>query len=228
MVTLEDTLFWTGHSGFYIKAKGKTIFIDPFRIGSGITGKADLILITHAHFDHCDPESVRMVMKPGTEVMGPADCLESLKIKDGKAIKPYHSEIWNGISVSAVPAYNIRPERLEFHPKKNGWVGYVLNVWMGEGDFKIYHAGDTDFIDEMKGFSKYGIDVSLLPVGGTYTMDVDEAIEAAKAIASKNTVPMHYKNLLGKDGSKSAEERFKKKVSGAYIMKEVQESTYSF
>jgi L-ascorbate metabolism protein UlaG (beta-lactamase superfamily) len=101
-------------------------------------------------------------------------------------------------------------------------VGYIIDV----GGMRIYHAGDTDYIPEMKGLKD--IHAALLPVGGTYTMDVAEAIEAAKAIAPKFFVPMHYKNLLGKEGSRVAEEQIRKGVGSALIMKEVQEPTYAF
>jgi L-ascorbate metabolism protein UlaG (beta-lactamase superfamily) len=226
---IAKTLFWIGHASFYVKAKGQTIFIDPFNLGAEIKEKADLILITHAHADHCDKGSVSKIMKPGTEVMGPADCLENLGIKDGKAVKPGHSEIWREISVSTVPAYNNKSGRENFHPKRNGWVGWVLNVGtFGSDDFIIYHGGDTDFIDEMKGFARYGIGASLLPIGGTYTMDVEEAIEAQKSIGAKHAVPMHYKNLLGREGSEKAEARFRQALPNAFVMKEVQPQTFRF
>lgn len=224
---INKTIFWIGHASFYIKAKGLTIFIDPFNIGPGIKEKADLVLVTHAHFDHCSKNDLQKVLKPGTEVWGPSDCIEQLGVKDGRAVKPF-SEMWKGISVSAVPAYNTRPDRINYHPKKNNWLGYVLNVAVGEGDYKIYHAGDTDFLDEMKTYGKYNIDVALLPMGGTYVMDPAEASEAANAIGAKHSVPMHYKQLLGKEGSAAAEKLFKEKAKNALIMKEVQEPKYSF
>ena len=225
---LNDTVFWIGHASFFVKARGLTIFIDPFNIGTGIKDKADMVLITHAHMDHCNKDALAKVTKPGTEIWGPKDCLEQLGVKDGKEVRPFMSEMWKGISISAVPAYNNKTERINFHPKANGWVGYVLNVAVGAGDFKIYHAGDTDFIDEMKGFAKYNVDAALLPMGGHYVMDPAEAADAANAINAKHSVPMHYKQLLGKEGSAAAEALFKKKVKGALIMKEVQEPAYRF
>ncbi|HLD77650.1 MAG TPA: MBL fold metallo-hydrolase, partial [archaeon] len=112
-----------------------------------------------------------------------------------------------GVPIKAVPAYNVKEERLSYHPKRNGWVGFVLTV----NGVRIYHAGDTDFIPEMKDLGN--IDVALLPIGGTYTMDAAEAAQAANAVAAKVTVPMHYKALL-KDKAWQAEETFQAGVRG--------------
>ncbi|MCL5430639.1 MAG: MBL fold metallo-hydrolase [Candidatus Marsarchaeota archaeon] len=226
---INNTLFWIGHASFYIKAKGLTIFIDPFNVGQGIKEKADVVLITHAHFDHCNKDALDKVLKPGTDIFGPQDCLDQLKVKDGHVVKPFHNEIYKEkISISAVPAYNVVKERLNFHPRANNWVGYVLNVGLGAGDFKIYHAGDTDIIEEMKAFAKHNVDAALLPMGGTYVMDPNEAAQASNIISAKHSIPMHYKQLLGKDGSETAEKLFREKARNALIMKEMQEPKYSF
>ena len=226
---IDSTIFWVGHACFYIKAKGLTIFIDPFNIGPGIKEKADIVLITHAHFDLCNKDAFRKVLKNDTVVFGPQDCIEQLGVKDGNAVKPHHNEIYREkISISTVPAYNIKPERLEFHPKRNNWVGYVLNVGLNDGDFKIYHAGDTDLIEEMRVFAKYNVDAALLPMGGTYVMDPSEAAEASKVINAKHSVPMHYKQLLGREGSEAAEKLFREKARNPHVMKEVQEPKFSF
>jgi L-ascorbate metabolism protein UlaG (beta-lactamase superfamily) len=127
----------------------------------------------------------------------------------------------NDVGIEAIPAYNIKSERLQFHPKANGWVGYIVEA---QGK-RIYHAGDTDFIPGMKSLGS--IYAAMLPVGGKYTMDVDEAMEAAKAIKPEFFVPMHYKNLLGIEGSQKVEEELRK-IGNCRIMREVQEPTYSF
>ena len=219
---INRTLFWIGHASFYVKAAGKTIFIDPFGIGPGIREKADLVLITHAHYDHCSKDDIRRVMKPGTEIICSRGCLDDGTFKDFTVAEPGFTTEWNGIGIEAVPAYNTNPARLQAHPKANRWVGYILKI---EGT-RIYHAGDTDFIDEMRSLGALG--AALLPIGGTYVMDVGEAINASKAIAAGMTVPMHYKALLGKEGSAAAEKNF---LAGAYrpvLMKEVQEPKYGF
>ncbi len=219
---LRDSLFWIGHASFYIKAEGTTVFIDPFNISDSIKERADLVLITHPHFDHCSRKDIDKVIKTGTKIIAAQGCFKDREYDSVTVAKPGFKERVNGAEVEAIPAYNVKSERLQSHPLANGWVGYVINI----GGMRIYHAGDTDYIPEMR--SLKNIDAALLPVGGTFTMDVAEAIEAARAIAPKFFVPMHYKNLLGRDGANAAEEQIKKNVSGALIMNEVQSPTYAF
>ena len=104
-------------------------------------------------------------------------------------------------------------QRLSFHPKANNWVGYIFEL----NGQKIYHAGDTDFTEEMRNLKNLNLDVALLPIGGTYTMDVQEAAEAANEIAAKTTIPMHYKNLVG-ENYKSIEEEFKRLVKNSKVV----------
>ncbi len=219
---MDKTLFWIGHASFYIKTDNGTIFIDPFNIGSAIREKADLILITHAHYDHCNKQDVMKVMKPDTEIICAPGCFKDGDFKNFMVAEPGFRDKFRGTQISAVPAYNTAKERLAFHPKENRWIGWIVDV----NGFNIYHAGDTDFINEMKSLKNIG--ASLLPIGGTYVMTVDEAIEAAKAINAQHAVPMHYKQLLGKDGSAAAEEKFRKGLKNALVMKEVQEPKYGF
>jgi L-ascorbate metabolism protein UlaG (beta-lactamase superfamily) len=222
MHNINNILFWVGHAAFYIKAGSKTIFIDPFNIGNTVKEKADLILITHAHYDHCNKDDINKVIKPETEILCPQGCFKDGDFKNLRVIKPGFSDSFHNVPISTIPAYNVKKERLMFHPKENQWVGWIVDI----DGFKIYHAGDTDFISEMRGLR--GMGASLLPMGGTYVMDVDEAIEAAKAINAQNAVPMHYKALLGKAASDAAEEKFKKGLTNALIMKEVQAAAYEF
>jgi len=219
---LKDALFWIGHASFYIKAEGMTVFIDPFNIPDGMKERADIVLITHSHFDHCSRKDIDKVVKDGTRIIAAQGCLNAKDYSGMTVARQGFRERVGSVDIEAVPAYNIRSERLQFHPRSNGWLGYIIGI----GGMRIYHAGDTDFIPEMKSIK--GIDAALLPAGGTFTMDAAEAIEAAKAIAPKFFVPMHYKNLLGKEGSLTAEEQIRRGIGCATIMKEVQEPTYAF
>ncbi|MGA2799966.1 MAG: MBL fold metallo-hydrolase [Candidatus Micrarchaeaceae archaeon] len=217
---IDDTLFWIGHASFYIKARNSTIFIDPFRVGSAVKEKADLVLVTHAHFDHNSKEDIDKVSKGNTKYIGAAKCLEGYKM--AAVSKPGFRTLFNGIKIEAVPAYNNREERLQFHPKAENWVGYIIEI---DGT-RIYHAGDTDSIPEMAGLKD--IDIALLPMGGKYTMTMEEALGAEKAINAKSIVPMHYKMLLGEEGSRRLEKELKAKLDNVHIMREVQAPIYSF
>ena len=230
-----ENIFWVGHACFYIKTKEGTVFIDPFKISSSLKEKADLVIITHAHFDHFNWQDVERVMDPkiDTKFILAEECVirkgasinlfEAMASRNVLAVaKPGFKKKFGDITIEAVPAYNTDPARLQNHPKSKNWVGYVLTI---DGT-RIYHAGDTDFIPEMKSLND--IDIALLPMGGTYTMAVDEAIEAAKAINAKAVVPMHYKMLLGEKGSLELEKKLTENLSSAHIMKEVQTPLYSF
>ncbi len=219
---LNRILFWVGHACFYIKANNVNIFIDPFRVPPEIKEKADILLITHAHFDHCNKDDIEKILKKDTIMVSSQGCLEEKGYKDIITAKPGFRESFKNIGIEAIPAYNTKSDRLQYHPKRNNWVGYIIDI-MGT---KIYHAGDTDFIEEMKKLK--GLSAALIPMGGTYVMDVNEAIQAGKSIGSESVVPMHYKNLLGKEGSEIAERKFKDSLSNALIMKEIVEPTYSF
>lgn len=179
---------WCGHSGFLIKY-GSNIYIDPFRLGED-PEKADMILITHSHYDHCSVEDLKKIIKPGTKVIGPPDILsQTRQVGDldfeiaelGKTLE------FGDVKIECVPAYNTNKS---FHSKEEYWVGYVLDV----GGVRIYHAGDSDLIPEMK---QVKADVALLPMSGKFTMNVDEAVRAAEAIKPELVIPMHYGTLIG-------------------------------
>ena len=190
MLELDNVkIEWLGHSGFRISGK-IIIYIDPFHIDSG--KRADLILITHSHYDHCSLEDLKKIAGKGTVIIAPPDCLSQIRKIEGIEIKianPVERIEERGVVIETIPAYNIKKQ---FHPRDNNWLGYIITI---EGK-RIYHAGDTDFITEMR--SLKDIDVAMLPVGGTYTMDAKEASEAANSFSPKIAVPMHYSSIVGK------------------------------
>ncbi len=213
-------LEWISHASFLTATNGKNVYIDPFKIGN-TSRKADVIFVTHPHFDHMDMQSIRGISTPDTVLVAPEKGIEQLGTRNVIRVKPFMDMEIAGIKFSTLPAYNTNPKRLANHPKQNGWVGYVIQT----DNVSIYHAGDTDFIDEMKGLE---VDIALLPIGGTYTMDIDEAIAAAHSMKAKTVVPMHYKALLGQEGAVHAEEKFAKEVKNSTIMKETQKPAFSF
>jgi L-ascorbate metabolism protein UlaG (beta-lactamase superfamily) len=174
---------WLGHASWRIKAAGKVIYIDPYE---GEYEKADLVLSTHHHDDHCKPEKVKQATGDKTVIVAPPECGKKLGLSV-KSLKPGEKATFGDITVEAVEAYNYKRFRSPgnpFHPKGIG-VGYLVKA---EGK-TVYHAGDTDFIDEMKKLRN--VDLLLIPAGGTYTMDAPEAAEATLAIKPKQAVPMH-------------------------------------
>lgn len=210
-----SSIKWFGHASFMLadKASGNRIYyVDPHEFNKTGYQKADIIFITHAHFDHCDPDAVKKILKPETVIVVPSGCKEKLGVKaEFVDVVPNKDYGISGFRFRTVPAYNNRSESLQYHPKSNGWVGYIFYI----DNQAVYHAGDTDFIDEMKQLGR--INVALLPIGGTYTMNVDEAIQAANTIAADVTVPMHYRRLLGSN-YKSAEEKFKAGVKNSKVV----------
>ena len=181
---MVEKIHWLGHDGFRIAAKS-VIYLDPFQIKDGQT--ADIILVTHAHHDHCSPADIGKIAGPRTVIVGPADSLVNLR-GDTRAIAPGGRMKIGEVEIVAVPAYNINKP---YHPKKNGWVGYLVTV----DGVTVYHAGDTDHIPEMKNIRA---DIALLPVGGTYTMTADEAARAALDVHPAVAIPMHYGTIVGK------------------------------
>jgi L-ascorbate metabolism protein UlaG (beta-lactamase superfamily) len=181
----------------------KVVYIDPWDIPEG-EPKADIVFITHAHFDHYSEPDLDKVVHEKTILIAPQDVAEQcLKRGDVRAVKPGQTIEAGGFPVEAVPAYNHRPERKDFHPRDNNWVGYVITL----GGTRYYLAGDTDHIPEMGDIKT---DVAFLPCGGTYTKDVSEAAVAAKEINPKVAVPCHFGFVVG---SSSTGEEFVKAVA---------------
>jgi L-ascorbate metabolism protein UlaG (beta-lactamase superfamily) len=179
---------WLGHASFQIRAAGKIIYVDLKKYGKVVetSEKADIILVTHNHGDHCSPEKIEKLSKENTVIIAPKDCVKRLE-GNVKAIKPGEEITVDNVQIAAVEAYNIKRFRSSgkpFHPKGYG-VGYLIKA---EGK-TVYHAGDTDFIPEMRRLKN--IDLALLPTGDKYTMDNVEAVEAALSIKPKAAMPMH-------------------------------------
>jgi len=191
---------WLGHSGFLIKdlKSKKIIYIDPFKIKEGLE-KADIIFITHSHYDHCSVEDIKKIVKEKTKIVLTADSQSKVtKLKTPLEIKitePNQEFFVGEIKVNTLPAYNIENQG---HSKEDGWVGYIIKL----GNVIIYHTGDTDFIPEMKKLTGYNqkdlVFITLIPIGGRFTMNVEEALEAVKTIKPYLVIPMHYGSIIGK------------------------------
>jgi L-ascorbate metabolism protein UlaG (beta-lactamase superfamily) len=189
---------WFGHASFKIETSGKTIYIDPYVLPQGAP-LADIILITHEHYDHCDPGKVNEIKTDTTYIIAAKKAAGKLPGENIKTVVPGDSLEIEGIRIRAVPAYNLSKH---FHPKGDG-VGFIIE---SEGK-QVYHAGDTDFIPEMN--SLQGMTAVLVPIGGTYTMGIENAVQAVLAMKPKIAVPMHY-NFLG--GLEADAKDFKQKV----------------
>ncbi len=199
----EIELTWLGHASFLISHRGRTYYIDPFKIKAG--EKADAVLVTHEHFDHLSLEDIRKIMKPDTYLVAPENCRDKLKLLRAgimKIVRPGDSLEVKGARIEAVPAYNVNKFRapgVVYHPKEESSVGYVIEL----DDVRIYHAGDTDFIPEMRDLK---VDIALVPVSGTFVMTPEEAAEAVNTFKPKIAIPMHYGAIVG---SRSDAEKFK-------------------
>jgi L-ascorbate metabolism protein UlaG (beta-lactamase superfamily) len=182
-----------GHDSFRLDGP-PVIYIDPWKLPPD-SPPADLILVTHDHYDHCSSDDVARISRPGTVVV--ANPGATKKLGSGtRVLKPGESLSIVGVTVHAMPAYNINKFRSPgqlFHPKDTQGNGYIISI----GDERLYHAGDTDLIPEM---AQVQVTVALLPVSGKYVMTADEAFEAAKIIQAEFFVPMHYGDIAGTVG----------------------------
>lgn len=202
------TIKWLGWANFLVKASDKIIYFDPF---FKIEEKADLILCSHAHPDHSDKEVIEAARKEDTVVIGNEEVAQN--ISDVEIIKVGESKEVQGIKIEAVYAYNLN---IPNH-KKGTDTGFIVTL---EGK-RIYHSADTDFIEEMKEIKD--IDLALLPVGGTYTMDTEQALEAIKTIQPKVVIPMHYGEIDVVFGGKEMHVELKADLDK--FKKEVEEQT---
>ncbi len=193
-------IHWLGHAGFKIISREKMIFIDPFQLSEKSSNeKVDVIFITHSHYDHCSIEDIKKIIKTETIVVATSDVQSKLgKVAPHVSafiVEPGMSYNVGKILFQTVPAYNINKN---FHPKNNYWTGYLINF----DGIKIYHSGDTDLIPEMKNVKT---DIALIPVGGTYTMNAEEAVRTVEIIKPSLAIPMHYGSIVG---SREDAERF--------------------
>ena len=181
------------HDTFKFKGS-KTLYTDPFKVNS--RDEADIVLLSHEHFDHLSMEDLEKVVFPGTTIVASPlcrDAVKSLKVKETRFLDPGGKVSVGKVQIEALPAYNINKFREPgqvFHPLGEKRLGFIITM---DGT-RIYFAGDTDFIPEMHDVA---VDIALLPVSGTYVMTAEEAAEAALAIHPKIAVPMHYGAIVG-------------------------------
>ena len=178
-------LIWLGHASFKIMASHKVIYIDPYA-GDDYTEKADIILVSHGHYDHSSMEKISRARVDDTIVLTTRDNAAAIS---GESFSPGDIKKIGDITITAIPAYNIGKQ---FHEKDSPALGFIIRF---DGK-SVYHAADTDIIPEMEGLKPT---VALLPVGGTYTMNAREAAIAAEKIKPKLVIPMHYgAGIVGK------------------------------
>lgn len=197
-------LTWFKQSAYRWDGEGPAVYLDPWGVPDDAAA-ADIVFITHAHDDHFSFEDLAKIRGDATRFVAPRDIANDLSGRV-TAVAPGDDFDVAGVKGHAVPAYNIVEGRESNHPKANGWVGYVITL----GDATYYHAGDTDHVPELDGVKA---DVALLPIGGTYTMDVDEAAGLAKVIAPEVAVPMHYGGFFPGVGAEKDGEAFKQKAA---------------
>jgi len=188
-----ENIHWLGHDSFRIEDQGKQIYIDPWKLPAKAL-KADYVFVTHSHYDHFSKEDIHKIKTDSTKIIGPTDVANEIG-KSAVSMNPNQEITLDQLKIKAIPAYNIGKK---FHPRENNWIGFIITLSDG---ISVYHAGDTDFIPEMKSLK---VDVALLPVSGTYVMTADEAIEAANSFQPKIAIPMHFGEIVGsaKDAEK--------------------------
>lgn len=186
------------HSSIKI-SKGKIIYIDPFKIEK-VNHDADIILVTHDHYDHYSPEDIEKIITNETIIIAPKTVKALSKMKNTVLVEPNNIYEVKGIKIETIASYNINKQ---FHPKANEWVGYILEI----DDVRYYIAGDTDITPENK---QIKCDIAFVPVGGTYTMNYKEAAELVNTIKPKIAVPTHYGSIVGE---KEDGENFKKLIN---------------
>lgn len=203
--------YWLGHDGYRIESGGKAVYIDPYQIPKSQHNRndADIVLITHNHFDHLSLDDLKHVVGKNTTIVAAKECLEQLGnsgAAETKGVEPGDKLSIQGMAIEAVSAYNTNKH---FHPKADRKVGFVFEI----GGTRVYHAGDSDDIPEM---STVKPDVALVPVSGTYVMTAEEAAQAVneRIKPRKLAMPMHYGSIVGTEQDAL---RFKQLVTACQV-----------
>ena len=176
---------WIHHASFRLVAGSTVVYIDPWKLADA-PHDADVVFVSHSHFDHCSPDDIARISNEATAIVAPAETIE--KLGAANAVTPGESITIKGVQVEAVAAYNVGKA---FHPQDNNWLGAVFTL---DGK-RVYYAGDTDLIPEMSDLRD--VDVAMLPVGGTYTLDSGQAAKACKAIGCRLAIPYHWGDIVG-------------------------------
>jgi len=182
---MSAEICWIHHASFRLAAGEAVVYIDPWKLPS-TAADATVVFVSHDHYDHCSPPDVAKVATSETRILAPPDA--AAKFPGAQPISPGEQATLGEVTFEAVPAYNVDKA---FHPKANHWLGAVISL----GGVRVYYAGDSDRIPEMSGLD--AVDVALLPVGGTYTMDARQAAEACADVGCKLAVPYHWGDIVG-------------------------------
>lgn len=195
-----------GHSTIKLIKNGNIIYIDPFEI-KDVKNDADIIFITHSHYDHFSIEDINKIWNENTILIVTEDLIEKVPNYNEKSViivKPNEEYNVKGINFTTVPAYNTNKQ---FHPKSNNWVGYIIEL----DNVKYYIAGDTDINEDN---IKVKCDVAFVPVGGVYTMTSNEAADLINIIKPKIAIPIHYGKIVG---TKKDAEDFKNRLNNDIV-----------
>ncbi len=181
-----EKIKWLGHASFKLSGR-RIIYIDPWKIQE--EEKADIILISHSHYDHFSLEDIKKITSQETDILMTPDCQSKLREVLGKVtlIEPRKKYNIKNVLIETTPSYNLNKK---FHPKENDWVGFIIN----HNNSRIFYAGDTDNIPEIKNIK---VDVALIPVSGTYVMNYKEAANLVNEMKPKIAIPYHYGDIVG-------------------------------